>query len=168
PNYSSLRSKLSYLLMESERYVTRMPPNEIDSIWGTARETREGREEFRFYYGHIFLVGIQRLRLLAQLSGFRLKRILPVKATASCLVLFLPLYPFILLANSLALLKALRRAPDAQAREVYRHLFWLNVHPGVLLGSHLFLEFEKTQSLQQAFEGIVESKTRERLGESAR
>ena len=33
PNYSNLRAKLSYLLSESERFGSILPPNEIDSIW---------------------------------------------------------------------------------------------------------------------------------------
>jgi len=32
PSYSSLRSRISYLLSESERYNRHMPPNEIDSV----------------------------------------------------------------------------------------------------------------------------------------
>ena len=32
PNYSNLRAKLSYLLSESERFNSIMPPNELDSI----------------------------------------------------------------------------------------------------------------------------------------
>ncbi|MDH5752925.1 MAG: class I SAM-dependent methyltransferase [Deltaproteobacteria bacterium] len=154
PNYSSIRSKLSYLLMESERYIAMMPPNEIDSIWGAAVESKNGQKEYRFYYGHIFLVGIQRLRLLGQLAGFRLKKIHPVRISPTSLVMFLPLYPLITLANLLGYLKNTSKVDDPQARQVYRELLACNLHPATLLGSHLFLEFEKTRTLQQACDEV--------------
>lgn len=65
PNYSNLRSKLSYLVMESERFGSIMPPNELDSILMKNLE-----KENEIFYGHIFLVGVQRLRLFARLAGF--------------------------------------------------------------------------------------------------
>jgi len=68
PNYSNLKAKLSYLSGESERFGSMMAPNELDSVWMSKQDITS-----EVYYGHIFLVGIQKLRVLGQLSGFKIK-----------------------------------------------------------------------------------------------
>ena len=65
PNYSNLQSRLSYFLFETEYHLKTMPPNEVDSIW-MADESRTSE----VYLGHLFLLGIQKLRLLGILAGF--------------------------------------------------------------------------------------------------
>ncbi|MBI5464285.1 MAG: class I SAM-dependent methyltransferase, partial [Ignavibacteriales bacterium] len=70
PNYSNLRAKLSYLLAESERFGSSMPPNEIDSIWMVKPELSND-----IYLGHVFLIGIQKLRVLAKLSGLNIEQV---------------------------------------------------------------------------------------------
>jgi len=70
PNYSNLRAKLSYLLSESERFNSIMPPNELDSVWMSKDEISTEP-----YYGHIFLIGILKLRILAKLAGFKIREI---------------------------------------------------------------------------------------------
>ncbi|MDH5560679.1 MAG: methyltransferase domain-containing protein [Deltaproteobacteria bacterium] len=156
PNYSNLRSKLSYLLSESERYVSYMPPNEVDSIWASdIGDTASGSKKLRFYWGHIFLIGIQKLRMLANISGFRIKKIHPVKITNSSLVLFFIFYPLILSVSFLSYLKIFFKTKnDSLARKVYTEQIKLNLHPTVLLGSHLFIEFEKLESLEKSLERI--------------
>jgi SAM-dependent methyltransferase len=88
PNHSNLRSKVSYLLGESERFGSYMAPNEIDSIWmDTKHQTNE------IYFGHIFLIGIQKLRVLAKLAGFRIKHIQFTRIKTTSLLLLIMLYP---------------------------------------------------------------------------
>lgn len=136
PNVSHLRAKLSHLLMESELY-NRLPANELDALW-----FKGGDEP---YYGHVFLIGIQRLRVLSRIAGFRLKTIHPVKVSLTSLLLGF-LYPVVLLANLFAYRRTVRRNsqihPDAR-RETYGEILRLNLHPTVLFGKHLFLSFEK-------------------------
>ncbi|MDZ7647271.1 MAG: hypothetical protein U5K54_08855 [Cytophagales bacterium] len=92
PNHSNLRSKVSYLLAESERFGSYMAPNEIDSIWmDTKHQTNE------IYFGHIFLIGIQKLRVLAKLAGFRIKHIQFTRIKTTSLFILILFYPFILL-----------------------------------------------------------------------
>ncbi len=140
PNYSNLGSRLSYFLSESEKFNSIMPPNEIDSIWMNDQSVNE-----EVYYGHIFLIGIQKLRVLAVLAGFRIKRILPARIKTTCLILFPVFYPFILLSNIVTYYKNLRkkRGSGQEVKESYRQVFQLSVKPRVLLDSHLIIEFEK-------------------------
>jgi len=85
PNYSNLRSKLSYLTTECERFNSIMPPNELDSIWMTKQDVTD-----ELYFGHIFLIGVQKLRVLAKLAGFSIKKIhfTRVKTTSLLLLPF--------------------------------------------------------------------------------
>ena len=57
PNYSNLKAKVSYLLSESEKFNSIMPPNELDSIWMTDKSITD-----EIYFGHIFLIGSQNSR----------------------------------------------------------------------------------------------------------
>ncbi len=137
PNISHLRARMSYLLTESELWK-RMPPNELDAVWHA--------DSGKTYFGHIFLVNIQKLRVLAVAAGFRLARVHTVKASTSALLLGF-LYPVIVLTNWLAYQRNLRRKDgldEAEKRRVYGEILRLNIHPTILFGRHLFVEFEKS------------------------
>ena len=137
PSISHLRARVSNLLTESELYK-RMPPNELDAVWHSG--------EGKIYFGHLFLLGVQKLRTLAVASGFRLKAVYTVKASTSSLLLGV-LYPLIALVNLWAYLRNVYRndnIPRAEKRRVYGEIVRLNLHPTILFGRHLFVEFEKT------------------------
>jgi len=145
PNYSNLRSKWSYLLSESERFGSTMPPNELDSIWMSDQDSVK-----EIYYGHIFLIGIQKLRLLAKLSGFKISKIYKTKIKSTSVILFPFLYPIIYFFNWFTYRKNLRSNslfPDKIKKKVYKELFRLSVDPKILTGSHLMIEFEKQQEV---------------------
>lgn len=142
PNISHLRGKLSNLLTESELYK-RMPPNELDALWFSGAG--------KMYFGHIFLIGIQRLRVLAVAAGFRIRRIHTVKASSGSLLLGF-FYPLIVLVNVLAYFKNVYRRDGldrAEKRRVYREIIRINMHPTILFGRHLFVEFEKAAELSE-------------------
>jgi SAM-dependent methyltransferase len=146
PNYSNLRAKLSYLLAESERFNTLMAPNELDSIWMSRQEITD-----EIYFGHIFLIGIQKLRVLAKLSGFRIKKYHFTKLKTTSLLLLPLFYPFILLANWIAYRKNLRKNKDfddATKKAVYKEIFKLAIDPKILVGMTLMVEFEKEQTVE--------------------
>ena len=132
PNYSNIKSKLSYLLCESEAFGRIMPPNEHDTIW-------MGQEN-RVYFGHCFLTGFFRLRLFAQLAGFRLVKIHDSRVNTTSLLYFPLLYPFVVL-NAWRTKRRFSRkgGPAALSSELFR---WM-VSPKLLLENHLVLEFEK-------------------------
>ena len=93
PNYSSLRAKMSYLLSESERFNSIIAPNELDSIWMSKQNITN-----ELYYGHIFLIGILKLRCYGKLAGFKIKHIQKNESKIYLLFvddLFLPIYSFV-------------------------------------------------------------------------
>lgn len=141
PNYSSLRSKMSYLLSESERFNSIMPPNELDSIWmADSKITKE------IYYGHIFLIGIQKLRVFGKLTGFKIKKIHFIRLKTTSLLLFPIFYPFILLSNYFTYKRNLRKNKNFDKETVakaYKEIFNLSVNPKILLDGHLMVEYEK-------------------------
>lgn len=140
PNYSNLRSRLAYLLFESET-PRMMPPNELDSIWF-------GMDQ-RIYMGHIFSIGIMRLRVLATLAGFNLIKIHPTRMNWSSFILILFLWPFILLQTYKTYWRALKKhkiTKNDEKRRIFISLVKLNLHPSVLLGGHLIVEFKRMKS----------------------
>lgn len=136
PNYSSLRSRVSYLLNESELMGKIMPPNEVDSVWFS-----EGGDS-KMYFGHINLIGIQKLRLFGVLSGLKIKVIHPNRVNYTALMMFPFLYPFIVYF-SWASFRRLKRKKGAEAAAKVKECFDLSISPAVLLQGHLMVEFEK-------------------------
>jgi SAM-dependent methyltransferase len=142
PNYSSLKAKMSYLLCESERFSRMMAPNEIDSVW-----MKDASVSKDVYFGHIFLIGILKLRLLAILAGFRIRKVHFGKVTPTSVFLLPFIYPFIFLSNWQAYRKSLRNNKEISMKHkkrVYGEIFRLSVSPKILIDGSLFVEFEKT------------------------
>jgi SAM-dependent methyltransferase len=138
PNNSNLRAKLSQLLIESELY-NRQPPNEFDAVWFS----KDGER----YFGHLFLIGIQKIRVLARLQDLAIKRLFPVKVSHSSLLLGI-LYPLVLAFNLLAYWRAAAKAGAENAieqRRVRREILRLNLDPRSLFGKHLFVELQKLE-----------------------
>lgn len=132
PNPSSLRSRFSQLLMESEHY-SHPAPNETDAF------TRwEGSHDG--YFSKLFISGMLRLRTLAALQGLRIKKHHP-SARSSTSYLLLLFYPVIFYFSRKHLRKQLRH--DVEHAAIYREIFKLNTSWDVLLGKHLILEICK-------------------------
>ncbi|MDD2635564.1 MAG: methyltransferase domain-containing protein [Bacteroidales bacterium] len=152
PNYSNIRARLSYLLSESERFNSTMPPNELDSIWMSKQEITD-----EIYFGHIFLIGIQKLRVLAKLSGFKIKKYHFTRIKSTSFLLFPLFYPFILISNWIAYEKNLRKNKDYDTKtkkEVYTEIFKLAINPKILVGSNLMVEFEKEEDFKSVAHGL--------------
>lgn len=146
PNYSSLRAKISYLLNEAESYKL-MPPNPIESVWFSTEEAAISR----LYFGHVHMIGIQRLKLLASLSGLRLVKIHHTRVNRTSLFLLLIFYPLILLSAYRAYRRALRKngnVPLNVRKEIFGESFKNQVNPKILIDAHLFVEFEKYCELE--------------------
>lgn len=140
PNISCLRAKASNFFVEAD-LVKHLPTSEIDAVWYS--------KDNEPYYGHLFLIGIQRLRTLAKLSGFKINKINCVKISKSSLGLFI-FYPLIVLLNYKAYLKSISANKDnPDSRDAYWEMFRLNINPRILLGKHLFVEFIKEKSLAE-------------------
>ena len=152
PNYSNLRSKLSYLLSESERFNSIMAPNELDSIWMANKEITE-----EIYFGHIFLIGIQKLRVLAKLSGFKIVKCHFTRAKSTSVLLLPFFYPFILISNMISFRKNMRKNKNYDKetkREVYGEIFRYATSIRMLVGGDLMVEFEKEQEWNKVSENL--------------
>lgn len=141
PNHSNLRSKVSYLLSESERFGSLMPPNEIDSVWMADADISN-----EVYCGHIFLIGIQKLRVLSKLAGFKIVRINHESIKPTSALLFPFLYPLIFFINWFTYRKNLKKdngIPFELKKDVYGEIFKLAIDPRLLVDGSLFVEFSK-------------------------
>lgn len=143
PNYSNIKAKLSYLFAESEYVGKLMPPNELDDVW----YSEDGSN--KIYYGHLFLIGIQKLRVFSKMANFSIKEIHSVRANMLSTILLPLFYPLIIWLNKKTKTKALNRHMSNlnKAEEVYGEIYKLNTHIGILRSSHLFVELKKDISI---------------------
>jgi SAM-dependent methyltransferase len=139
PNYSNLRSRYAYLCFESET-PKMLPPNEVESIWYGA--------DNRVYYGHIFSIGIARLRVLARLAGFKLVTVHPSRLNVSSAIIGVFTLPLIWFKTFTTYRRALRknRPLTPEKKRLFREIANLNLHPSILFGGHLIIEFAKDQT----------------------
>ena len=144
PSYSNLASKLSYLLFESEN-SKKMPPNEIDDIWMSDKKLSN-----EIYHGHIFLIGLQKLRMLAKLAGFNIREIKYLRISKGSLFLFPIFYPFIFISSFLRYFINLNKhkdIPKSHKIHVYKEQLKINIDPKNLLNKHTFIIFEKDKEI---------------------
>ena len=147
PNYSNLIGRVSFLLSEIERFNNGMAPNELDDIWMSNKDIGDG-----IYYGHLFLIGMQKLRTLAKLSGFSIKSVEKTKAKTTALILLPLLYPFIFLSSSISYYKTLRKNKNtmtAAKKASYREIYQLSINIRSLINSHIFIEFVKDHNTNE-------------------
>ncbi len=141
PNYSNIRSRMSYFLAETERFNSTMPPNELDSIWMSDQNVSS-----EIYFGHIFLIGIQKLRALARLTGFKLVMSHKTNVKMTSALLFPLCYPPIWLSNYYTYRKNMRKNKSFDEdvkKAVYWEQFKLNTSWNTLVGANLMVEFVK-------------------------
>ncbi len=144
PSYSHLAARVSYLLFESEASKL-MPPNEIDDIWMSDKSVTK-----EIYYGHIFLIGLQKLRVLGKLSGFKIKEVKYVRLSKGSLFLFPLLYPFIILRSYSAYFRNLKKDKNLLVKKrkaVYKEQLRINLRPKNLLSKHTLIVFEKEKNV---------------------
>jgi len=145
PSHSNLASKLSYFLFESET-TKQMPPNEIDDIWMSDKTVST-----EIYHGHIFLIGLQKLRMLAKLSGFKINEIKYIRMSKASLFIFPFLYPIIFISSYLRYFKYMcmhKEIPKSFKMDVYKEQLKININPIHLLNKHIFIIFEKEKQLK--------------------
>jgi ubiquinone/menaquinone biosynthesis C-methylase UbiE len=144
PSYSNLASKFSYFLFESETNK-QMPPNEIDDIWMSDKSVSN-----EIYHGHIFLIGLQKLRILAKISGFKIKEIKYMRLSKGSLFLFPFFYPIILISSYYRYFSNLHKHKEITKQNktrVYKEQLRININISNLLNKHTFLIFEKEKNL---------------------
>ena len=130
PNRSCLVSKLAFMCFESE-HLRGTPVSAVDSVWG---QDETGTKK---YYGHLFLIGIQQLRTLAMVAGFKSIEVKRSDLSTSSLWLMLPFYPIILLVSLFALGQHFRKSEQTESRAEKLRQFWLNINPKYLTSKYL-------------------------------
>jgi len=156
PSYSNLAAKFSYLLFESET-VKQMPPNEIDDIWMSDKAVSS-----EIYHGHIFLLGLQKLRILGKLAGFNVKEIRYIRISKGSLLLFPFFFPLILISSYYRYYRNLKKnkeIPDLHKIAVYKEQLLININPKNLLNKNTFIVFEKEKNLHDV-DFRIESKVK--------
>ena len=130
PNSSSLRSRLSQFLMESEHYST-PAPNETDAFtkWPGSNEG---------YFGKLFISGVLRLRTLAAINGLTIRRIHKTEGSSTSYLLLI-WYPVLFFFSRKNLRKQLKSDPMNAA--VYKEIFDLNTSVTILTSKHLIIEW---------------------------
>ena len=136
PSRSSLASKLSNLCFESET-LKLTPWGPLDSVW-----FQDGHSDKKCY-GHLWLIGIQQLRTLALVAGFRSIEIKRSEISRSSIFLMLIFYPVIVLISTRALLRGLRKNREPAMRQELREQFRLNVSPWNLINKFLIAVLRK-------------------------
>lgn len=134
PNRSAFVSKLAFLAFESE-HLRGMPAGEQDSVWGQ-RGTRK-------YYGHLFLIGVQQLRTLSLMAGFKSIRVHESRVSSSSAVLMILLYPIVALIGAHSYFRARRKAKCDLARAERTEQLRLNMNPRVLINKYLIASLVK-------------------------
>lgn len=153
PSYSNLKARLSYTLFESEYFHKLMPPNEIDSVWFGNKENNK-----EIYYGHIFLLGMQKMRVIGKVTGFRLSKINYMRVNKTSLFLLPFYYPFIWFSSWFTYRKLLKksRPEERAAREkIYREQVALNLDLKVLLDTHSFVVFTKEKEPDEIYQELT-------------
>lgn len=151
PNYSNLRSRFSFLVGESEYFGKSLPPHVLNSVWLSQKE--------KIYFGHLFLTGFFKLKLLAELVGFELVEWHATRVNYTSLILFPLFYPFIFIFNLKAYLRESRKlAKEPNEKNVLWQSFKWSIHPSPLLSGHLFLEFKKQEESNEGYSKIFKSK----------
>jgi SAM-dependent methyltransferase len=145
PNSSHLRARLAHFCFESDT-TRRMPPTEVDSIWF------DSSNDERIYFGHLFLLGVNRLLTFARLAGFALERRLRTDLSPTSLMV-LPLgCPAILGVSTLAYLRSRSRfesVPPAIRRAIFWEHVRVNCAPSTLLCKHIFWVLRKQRDLAE-------------------
>jgi len=144
PSYSNLAAKLNYMFFESE-ISKKMPPNEIDDIWMSDSNITKS-----LYHGHIFLIGLQKLRTLGKLSGFKINQIRYTRASKGSLILFPIIYPLILIRSLMAYRRNINKKstiPIEHRKSIYREQLSININPKNLINKHTFIVFKKEHDI---------------------
>jgi SAM-dependent methyltransferase len=145
PNYSHMRARLSYFFLESD-YWTRMPPTEIDSVWFVENESH------KIYFGHLFMLGVQKLQTLLTLSGFEVKKRVRTDLGNTSILFGLVIYPIVLLINIICWL--IYRNKNQHVSQKHKdQIFWerfrLNLSPKTIFCKHIFWVLQKDFELNE-------------------
>ncbi|MGB4960580.1 MAG: class I SAM-dependent methyltransferase, partial [Saprospiraceae bacterium] len=132
PNTSSLRSRFSQFVGESEHYNHPLPHE------GNVFTKYPGQEEG--YFAKLFISGVLRLRTLAAINGLEIVQIHQTKSSSTSWLL-LVFYPIIWLFARKNYKKQIKNEPDY--KRTLDQIYHINTSIPILLSRHLIMEFRK-------------------------
>jgi hypothetical protein len=97
-------------------------------------------------------VGLQRLRVLAKLSGFKIKEIQYVRLSKWSLFLLPFFYPIIYISSHLRYFKFLKKHKNISLEDkksIYKEQLEININIKNLINKHTFIIFEKEKNINE-------------------
>jgi SAM-dependent methyltransferase len=142
PNISNFAGRAAQFIFESQ-LIRSSPESVFDGIWKKDKGMDNSAED-RYCYGHIFLIGIQRLRTLLNISGFGEITLMKVEISKSSLLLSILFYPVIIVMSFNVLFRDYikHRKDERLLKEKYSQ-FRANIAPRTLLNKKLFIVSRK-------------------------
>jgi SAM-dependent methyltransferase len=132
PNNSNISGRVANLWLESERGDMFLP-NEKTVI---------GYDDHRIYMGRIFLIGIQKIRTLAELSGLRIHKIHKNQFGISSFLFFILISCIFFLRTYLTFRKLSKNSSKSE-KTALKEQYLLNQNPTILFHKHLCVTFKK-------------------------
>ncbi|HHT9110002.1 MAG TPA: class I SAM-dependent methyltransferase [Candidatus Brocadiaceae bacterium] len=148
PSISHFRARLSYFFIENYLW-NKMPYSEIDAIRYSNSQCN------KIYYGHIFLAGIQKLRTLGAIAGFKIKETRKTGLSKTSIVLGLFMYPIYALVNCVSALISILKCKKNNCemkKKVYLEQLLLNISPKTVFCKHHFIVFKKERNVSENIE----------------
>ena len=128
-----------------------MPASEFDSVWFSEKESD------KIYFGHIFLLGVQRLQTLASIAGFSTIERCRTDFSNSSLILGVLLYPFLGLGTVITWLRAHRKTRHLSKQvldQAYRERATLNLSPKTVFCKHIFWILRKDHNQSESIKNL--------------
>jgi SAM-dependent methyltransferase len=132
PNNSNISGRIANLWLESERGDMFLP-NEKTVI---------GYDDDRIYMGRIFLIGIQKIRTLAGLSGLRIHKVHKNQFGFSSFLFFILISCIFFLRTYLTFKKLSKNSSETE-KTALKEQYLLNQSPTILFHKHLCVTFKK-------------------------
>lgn len=151
PNYSHLRARMANFFFETD-LSKRMPPTEIDSVWFADNSPK-------VYFGHVFLIGVQKLQTLLTIAGFKTERRMRSDLGNTSILLSFFFYPFLILSSFKTYFGYLRKNKNVPLSYRKKNLFdrvKLNLSPLTLFNKHIFWEIRKVKKSAEILSDLKE------------
>jgi SAM-dependent methyltransferase len=132
PNNSNISGRMANLWLESER-ADMFLPNECTVI---------GYDEDRKYMGRIFLIGVQKIRTLAAISGLKIENLYKNQISVSSIFYFVLIGWYFILRTFLTYKKSCRNK-NALEKMALKEQYKLNQNHTILFHKHLCMVLKK-------------------------
>jgi SAM-dependent methyltransferase len=143
PNISNFAGRVAQFIFESQ-LIRCSPESAKETVWAMKESNENNISRDRYYYGHIFLIGMQKLRTLLQISGFIEIKSIKSGISMTSLFLSLILYPLVFLMSCNIFIRDYIKYKNN--RDLFRekfYQFYENIAARTLLNKKLFLISKK-------------------------